>query len=304
MISLGTQFRAVSRVVLILLIFLTGCGGQKKAPAPAPTPPKAPETAEQTKLSTEGSEVFGTKKPSAPGTDTSWTIVIVSTMGPGMEHDAQLALEKVRTKGSLPQAFVEPRGRSMVVAYGHYPGPDSKEAQADLKRIQSMEIDGVNPFASAILAPPPYDSLPGSVPEYDLSTLKQRRGKDALYTLQVAAYARLDGKPPTDKDLAEFRSAAERAVVELRREGEEAFYHHGPTKSVVTVGVFGPKDVEFVHKDPHNPNDTGEWRESMAVKEAKRRHPLNLVNGAGMKEKYLGQAEAHLQPSRIVVIPN
>jgi hypothetical protein len=146
------------------------------------------------------------------------------------------------------------------------------------------------------LTPPPYDSLPGSVPEYDLSTLRQRRGKSALYTLQVAAYTRMDGKAATEKDLAEFRAAAEKAVVELRREGEEAFYHHGQRMSVVTVGVFGEKDV-----DPVRPPPVG--KESMVVQMARQRHPLNLVNGQGVKVRTRGQAEAQLQPSRIIVIP-
>jgi hypothetical protein len=210
-----------------------------------------------------------------------------------MEQGAQMALDRVRTKGGLPQAYMERRGKSMVVAYGRYPGPNDKQAQEDLKRIQSLTIDGSAPFAGALLSPPPYDSHPGSIPEYDLSTLKQRRGKDALYTLQVAAYTRMDGKPPSQQDLADFRTAAEKAAVELRREGEEAFYHHGPRMSVVTVGVFGDKDLDPVHPG----------KESMTVTTVRKRHPLNLVNGEGVKVKLRGQPEAKLQPSFIIAIP-
>jgi hypothetical protein len=189
---------------------------------------------------------------------------------------------------------MERRGKSMVVAYGRYPGPEDKQAQADLRRIQSLTIDGSTPFAGALLTPPPYDSRPGSIPEYDLSTLHQRRGKDALYTLQVAAYTRMDNKPPSAQDLAEFRAAAEKACVQFRREGEEAFYHHGTRMSVVTVGVFGDKDLDSAHPG----------HESMAVTMARKRHPLNLVNGEGVKVKLRGQAEAKLQSSVIITIPN
>lgn len=289
MISRGSHFRILSAIAAAFLVSLPGCGG-KKSPPP---PPPAHENAGFAKLSSDASEVFGAKKAPAPGTDSAWSIVIVSAVGDNMERDSQLALEKVRSKGGLPQAYTERRGKSMVVAYGRYPGPDAKEAQADLKRIQGMVIDGGTPFANALLTPPPYDSLPGSVPEYDLSTIKQRRGKNALYTLQVAAYTRMDSKQASAQDLAEFRAAAEKAVVELRREGEEAFYHHGPRMSVVTVGVFGEKDVDPVHAG----------KESMVVQMARQRHPLNLVNGQGVKVKARGQTEAQLQPSRIIVIP-
>lgn len=290
MISRGSHFKALSPLAAALT-FLAGCGGQKASTAPPPPPP---DNAGFAKLSSEGTDVFGSRKPPDPGEgDTSWSIVIVSAVGENNEREAQLALDKVRTVGGLSQAYAERRGKSIVVAYGRYAAPDDKQAQADLKRIQSILIDGATPFAGAILAPPPYDSLPGSVPEYDLSTLRQRRGKNALYTLQVAAYCRMDGKQASAQDLAQFRAAAEKAVVELRREGEEAFYHHGPRMSVVTVGVFGDKDVDPVHAG----------KESMVVQMARQRHPLNLVNGQGVKVRMRGQAEPQLQPSRIIVIP-
>jgi hypothetical protein len=234
------------------------------------------------------------KSPQGGGADTAWSIVIFSAVGDTMDQDAQKALEKVRTVGGLPQAYMERRGKSLIVAYGKYPSADAPQAQQDLKRIQGLKVNEDTPFAAAVLAPPVFDSLPGSIPEYDLSTLKQRRGKAAMYTLQVGAYARMDGKEPSQQDLASFRSAAEKAVVELRREGEEAFYHHGRNMSVVTVGVFGDKDV--------NPVVAGQ--DSMIVTMARKRHPLNLVNGQGVKVRTRGQAEAQLQPSRIIVIPN
>jgi hypothetical protein len=273
---------------------LASCGGSSNTKKPTDTD-ASHQSSQFGPLAAQGPDVLGTGKPVQPGQpDTSWSIVIISAVGDTMEQDAQKALEKVRTVGGLPQAYMERRGESLVVAYGKYPAADAPQAQQDLKRIQGLKINGETPFAGAVLAPPPFDSLPGSIPEYDLSTLKQRRGKAAMYTLQVGAYARMDGQDPTPQDLASFRSAAEKAVVELRREGEEAFYHHGRIMSVVTVGVFGDKDV--------NPVVAGQ--DSMAVTMARKRHPLNLVNGQGVKVRMRGQAEAQLQPSRIIVIPN
>jgi hypothetical protein len=286
------RFGAACWVVAAVSFALSGCGGKGAAKPQEP----AHQSSQFADLSKQAPEVMGTKPAPAPAQsgqpDTSWSIVIVSAMGEGMEADAKNALDVVRANG-LPQAYMERRGKSIVVAYGRYSGPETPEAQADLKRIQAIEVDKKKPFEAAVLAPPTFSSLPGSIPEYDLSTLKQRRGKNALYTLQVAAYTRMDGNPATQQDLAEFRAAAEKAAVELRREGEEAFYHHGPRMSVVTVGVFGEKDV-----DPTHPG-----KESMLVSMARKRHPLNLVNGEGIKVKVRGQSEAKLQPSFLITIP-
>jgi hypothetical protein len=281
-------------VLFVSVLLLTSCGGSGNTKKPADAT-AAHQNSQFDPIAAQGPEVLGTGKPApAGGTDTSWSIVIFSAVGDSMEQDAQKALEKIRTVGGLPQAYMERRGKSLIVAYGKYPSADAPQAQQDLKRIQGLKINEDTPFAAAVLAPPVFDSLPGSIPEYDLSTLKQRRGKAAMYTLQVGAYARMDGKEPSQQDLASFRGAAEKAVVELRREGEEAFYHHGRNMSVVTVGVFGDKDV--------NPVVAGQ--DSMIVTMARKRHPLNLVNGQGVKVRTRSQVEAQLQPSRIIVIPN
>ena len=288
------SFHRVWAVCLVAIPLLCGCSG-KGAAKRSDSGQTAHQSGQFAQLSNQATEVLGTAKP-APGSagqpDSSWSIVIVSAMGDGIEADAQRALEQVKAHG-LPQAYMERRGKSIVIAYGRYPAPDSPEAQADLKRIQGIEVEKAHPFEAAVLTPPPF-SVPGSIPEYDLSTLRQRRGKGALYTLQVAAYARMDGNRPSQQDLADFRAAAEKAAVELRREGEEAFYHHGPWVSVVTVGVFGDKDL----------NAAVPGRESMAVMMARKRHPLNLVNGQGVKVRVRGQDEPQLQPSRIIVVPD
>jgi hypothetical protein len=289
------NFQSTSGLVLLVVLSasaLYGCSGngeKKSSQAAHDSGTFAP-------LSTQASEVLGTKpvaKNAAPGEpDRSWTIVIASASGPDADQMAGMALEKVRTVGGLPKAYMEHRGKATVVAYGRYDGAMSKDAQQDLERLHTMTVDGQTPFANAILSPPPFDTLPGSIPDYDLATAKQRFGKNAIYSLQVACYERADGSEPTAKDLADIRGAAEKAAVELRREGEEAFYYHGPRKSMVTVGIFGDKDL-----------DVRTRKESFRLTEARKNHPLNLVNGQGYKVRVRGQTEATLQPSVVIAIP-
>src|SRR5437868_8318690 len=98
----------------VFCLLACGCAGHK--PAAAQPAPQARENAGFAKLSGQASDVFGASKASAALPDSSWTIVIVSAVGEGMEGEAQLALDKIRSKGGLPQAYMERRGKSMVVA--------------------------------------------------------------------------------------------------------------------------------------------------------------------------------------------
>lgn len=263
--------------------------------------------AKPTDIKKEGGKVFAPGKPpagDAPGTsgDAVWSIVIIG-YPETEEASARTALEKVQTVGKLPDAYLEKRGKTWVVAYGRYTGATDPAAKRDLDRVRTMEIDAARPFEKALLVPPPPEALRGTIAEHDLSRVKQRVGKRARYTLQVAVYERPDGKPPTDKELAEIRSTAEKAAAQLRREGDEAYYYHGPLRSTVTIGVFGDSDVTYQETLPNGDVMTVPAREGFAIKNVRAKYPNNLVNGKGVMTRVRGQKEAKLQPSLLVAIP-
>jgi hypothetical protein len=115
----------------------------------------------------------------------------------------------------------------------------------------------------------------------------------------VGIYAREDGKPTSQAEIAEFRRHAEQAVVQLRREGEQAFYYHGPTNSSVTIGLFGDDDFDVQTR-----------MESPRLRSLRQRHPHNLLNGMGIKRRVTvtdqrGRAvkTERLDPSMLVVVP-
>lgn len=259
------------------------------------------------KLKKEGQEIF---KPSGGGGaagkeskgDAHWSVVIEGFRGADQESMAAIALDKVRTQGGLAGAYMEKRGPATVVAYGRFASGESKEAKEALAKVRGVEIviaGGVTrPFADAFLAPPA--EIPGSMPEYDLRQAKKRHGDWAIYTLQIGVYARIDDKPPSAEDLKEFRRFAELAVTQLRREGEQAFYFHGPNKSMVTVGLFGTEDF-----DPQTPGV-----ESPGLKVLRKRYPRNDYNGQGIKEKVKVTNQQgkvveteRIQASRLVEVP-
>lgn len=238
-------------------------------------------------------------QPSAAPMADDWTIVIAAFIGPDKAERATQSLWKAKSLAGLESAFVEERGRAVVLAFGKYAGPDDPRAAADLRRVQTLIIDGQRPFADALLSPPSPDRLAGSIPQFDLRNAKKYYGSSALYTLQVGIYGPADDKRPTAQELAECRKTAEQAAAQLRREGELAFYYHGPERSTVTVGIFGTADYDPVNSPGF---------ESLPLREARKRHPLNLLNGKGIRERVRGVPANdpkawRMQPSSLVAVP-
>jgi len=244
-------------------------------------------------LTAEASELFGT---GSAGTTThvDWTIVIAIARGDDQIDLARQALADVRVVPGLGAAYAERRGEEVtIIGFGRFTDPKSSEAQGELARVRAIEVNEQRPFATAYLIPPP--NARGRIPEYDLRNVRKAHGRNAIYTLQIGAYGRGDLERPDAKDLAEFRKLAEEAVVRLRREGELAFYYHGPNMSNITIGIFGPAD-----HDPQNP-----LAESIALRQARKRFPNNHLNGQGIRETVStssGKTQI-MQTSRIVVIP-
>lgn len=267
---------------------------------PATTPSKTKKPAKDggdadSKRRDEAKKVFGpaAAADAAVPEEQAWTIALVVFRGEDADELAQKALTKVQTEGGLPTAFIEKRGESVIVAVGRYESADSPRGIAEIKRVQEMNIGGQKPFKDALLIPPVAETRLGAMPELNLVQAKAMYGDDALYSLQVAAYGRRDLNNPTEADLAEARKAAEQAAVQLRQQGEQAFYYHGPRMSMVTIGVFGIDDY-----DPQTPS-----YKSTRLLAAQKRHPYNLYNGAGIKEKRSPQGEGKLQPSNLVALP-
>jgi len=260
--------------------------------------PTQPAEDRKSKLTDEARKVLGKSGPRSTtndeaGTAAAWTIALVVFRGQTAEDGAKLALHKVQTEGNLPGAFSERRGESVIVAVGRFESAESPKAAAEVKRIQDMTVNGQQPFRDALLIPPLAGANLGSMPHLSLVQTKRILGKSALYTLQVAAYGRRDLLKPSDADLAEPRKAAEQAAVRLRQEGEQAFYYHGPRMSMVTIGIFDEADY-----DPQTP-----MLQSARLRDARERHPHNLYNGAGIKEKKPGERDGRLQATSLVAVP-
>lgn len=284
--------RRIAQFLPILgALLAAGCGGgggsgEAKAPEPS--------------LVREGQALFGKPAP-AVGPDGSvqpgvaaggaWVIVLAAFRDENRGAQAAMALNDAKAIYGLPQAYAEVRGLNTVVAYGAFADPSSPEAHAELERVRGIQSPEGRPFAGAFLAPP-FTVQVGSRPEYNLTAAKAAHGDEALYSLQVAAYGRDDLARPTEADLKEVRKAAEEAAAVLRREGEMAFYYHGPHRSMVTIGVFDEADF-----DPQTPS-----YQSRRLMETRKRFPDNLYNGAKIRVRRPGESP-RIQASTLVSIP-
>jgi len=208
------------------------------------------------------------------GTPAEWSIVLA---GANDLPSARKLLEELRAKSGLNDLILDRREEKYVIARGRFADPRDPAAQAVLKQVREITIEGTHPFANAQLSPPPSRYAEGSIPEYNLANVRRIPGNEAkVYTLQVGVYGRTDAQAPSPQEIAEFRKYAEDAVVQLRKEGDEAYYMHGPAKSMVTIGAYTPSEYDERHP---------KINDCPTLKVAREKFPYNLVNGAGLKRR-------------------
>jgi hypothetical protein len=266
--------------------------GDKSSPFVFRKRGQAPQTgAPVSEADDTGSEHAGPQR-------TAWTIAIATFRGEQAQRLAQQAQMQLSSQGGLNDVRIEQRAQAWLLTSGEYESPSEPRAQADLSRVQQI-------VPSAMLVPPDVIADRGSMPEWDLSRVRARQ-PDAKWTLQVGIYGHADpSKSPTDKEREEFQAAAEQAVQELRSQGDEAYYWHGPRRSTVTVGVFTERDQITAIKDPQTMEliQLPRPRESLDLVEARRRFPVNMLNGAPVMERPKGATEMREQASFLVGVP-
>ena len=227
---------------------------------------------------------FG-KKP-APTAEDSWAIRCLALRNDDRHRiieDYAGALRKMRGLDARLVTVVHDE-RESTLFYGRFrrvlntatgkeeyqPSPLEK-----LNLIRSLNVQNTKlqpsdpnnwPFRFATLAPLPAGK--SDHPEWDLENAA------GYWSLQVGVFYNSD-------EMRERKTAAVQYCALLREQGTEAYYHHGPDKSSVCVGIFMPDAVRETQKpDPL----TGILQVSYEVTDARliafqRQFPHNLENG-------------------------
>ncbi len=270
--------RALGASLVLAASFLVALSGGGEAIAQSTSKSKPKETDRQK----EGRGVVS--KPAGRSAPGGWCIVLEAFIGPRAVEEAQARLSAVAQNIGRSDVFVRKTARGAAIVAGSYPSPDSPQSRADLEAVRRAVVRGETLYSRAFFAPPEGSEDPGQVPELNLLTARSTFGSQAQYTLQIAVY-----EAP---DRARAKRTAEEAALRLRRDGELAFYYHGPARSSVTVGVFSDKDFDAALM-PKNP----------ALDALQRRYPHNLLNGQYPILEKGPAGDERKQPSTLVQIP-
>ena len=154
------------------------------------------------------------------------TVLLVEYLGPEAAASARRLGKELSDKG-VPNVFIVEGADQASLCVGRFGSWQDKDADETLKAVRQIrDAAGQYPFAGVMLVPVPEPAPPNPWP------LQKAKG---IFTLHVASW-----------ELPGRMAKAQAYAAELRAQGFEAYVHHGPRLSIVTLGSFGPE----VYDDP------------------------------------------------------
>ncbi len=262
-------FRSLSLIFLMLTVLLAGCEPEIRVVRSSwdnfPADPKPSQT--RTPRATRD-----------PAGGQGWAIELMSFTGPQRHHEAMRMSERLREEAGLGDVWIEDTGDTARLYHGRFASATDPQLRSAVNKIKRIELDGAKPFADSRVVP----LLGQGRVIADPFDLRQFVG---YYSLQIGFYDQSYGD--------NFREAAEQAVRALREDGHEAYYYHGPFRSIITVGLF-TYDEAFVNAGTY---DTY----SPAVRELQKQFPYNLGNGVTLIQKENGKVIGEQKSSLVRV---
>lgn len=209
-----------------------------------------------------------------------WGVELAAFSGRDRQAGAARLITYLKDKSNITDAWPYDQGNRTLVLRGRFENAGAAEAQELLYQTRQLSIDEQQPFAKAQLTPYGSAAANAATP----SDLQQFAGM-AGYTLQVAVFDAAGGP--------RFREAAEAYCRQLREKNEQAYFYHGPNRSMVTIGLFNDSDLI-----PQGPV----MQYGPRIREIQERFPHNIANGSTIVEKAQGQIIGD-QPSVLVHLP-
>ncbi|MFI4862236.1 MAG: hypothetical protein ACIAXF_16350 [Phycisphaerales bacterium JB063] len=196
-----------------------------------------------------------------------YAVEVARFSGPDASVQAFRLAADLRTEAGLGDLWQSEGSQSAIVYAGRFRDPRSDRAKGMLQVVRAAQFNGGRPFAGAQLV-----ALSGDGGEQDIYNEHDLRNYRGRITLQIGFYDVNYGN--------NYRAAAETAVQVLRDQGEEAYFYHGPNRSLVTVGLFTRAQALV-------PNGQTEMY-SPAVRALQERFPHNLMNGVTFERRENG----------------
>lgn len=222
--------------------------------------------------------------PTDPAGGAVGAAVLLQTFeGPGRSKQASALVRHLQREVKLTDIWFQDIAGITYVYRGRFASASDFMAKKILQDTQRLKVDGVQSFQGAQLVA--IGSTPKRIASEDPADLRRYPG---MYTLQIGFYDPAFG--------ANYRQAAQQAVQQLRTDGFDAYYYHGPNMSVISIGLFS-EDAAYRH-------DGTVVEYSEAVRKLQEQFPHNLGNGVTLIEKNKKGEVKGEQSSVLVEVPD
>ncbi|MFA9476842.1 hypothetical protein ACERK3_00915 [Phycisphaerales bacterium AB-hyl4] len=240
------------------------------------------------------SEPWWSKLPADPPPDQAggprggmWTIPLERFTGRDRQAHAQSMLTRLQQQAGLRSLWIEDVDGTATLYRGRFADPSAEEARQALHHSRRIRLDDGQPFSDVRLVNLAGGGEPRITDPHDL------RQYPGFYTLQVGYF---DGEYDGD-----FRAAAEDAAHRLREDDHDAYFYHGPHRSLVTVGLFSYEEA-FVTADDPTAAQAQVDAYAPTIRELQRNFPHNRGNGRSRPQRPPeGQDQAQDQANSFVV---
>jgi len=210
-------------------------------------------------LRTQADAPYKGRSSAMDPTGGGWTIELASLEGDDRYVRAQQIFSELH-RHELPQLWYEDVGPRTIVYCGRFSDPAQPEAALAVDLLKSLKIDGDKPFSRVKLKP---ISTAVNV-QIDPLDLRQYAG---FYTLEIAVFSREYG--------GDRRAAAEKLARDMRADGEDSYFYHGPNSSSVCIGLFD--DADFILEGITNVPGP-------RMRQVQETHPGYRINGIDAKD--------------------
>lgn len=218
--------------------------------------------------------------PLTPQSREFWSILLASFVGTDQQKQAADLVEQLKHQNVFDVWMADEGGYTHVYR-GKFSDPTQPQVDSALRQSRMLKVGDSRPFTSArLVAARPV--LEVSASQMDLKRYREQ----GLWSLQIAVYDDTAG--------SNYKELAEIAAANLRKDGDQAFYYHGPFRSMVTVGLY-TYDQAWTRRmkigDTYSPE----------VRRLQEKYPNNLFNGRTVIEKVAGE-KVREQPSFLVQV--
>jgi hypothetical protein len=222
--------------------------------------------------------------------DEQWAVRLWEDKRPGHAQRIGQIKDELARRTGWDDLWIVHEDHGSTLYWGTFPSPSSSKAQKRLQEARAWRSDeGRRSFAEAILWKVSGDDELGP-PEWRLSRAPGE------YSVCIAVFHNVPAE-----NFYGRKQAAVAYCRQLRESGTEAYYHHGRSRSSVTVGAFPASSVRRARRGSE---DTGVGYVEQVVdprmKAVLQRFPVMAVNG--MREKVVVPTPGERFPSKQVVV--